>query len=109
MVRRGDDMPDLITLTREELDALEIDYTWADPPPCRICSQPLQMTDTGGENGRARFACTSVDARLLGKDRDAFKRALRHYHESQWQQPRQQDQRVVAVIRELRELRAQSA
>jgi hypothetical protein len=100
-------MPDLIILTDKELDELRARYTWQEPPPCPVCQQPLDMVDSGGD-GPATFRCASEDARSASKSGVALTDAIEHYRRSQWRQSRASDNRVVAVIEEVRALRAKS-
>jgi hypothetical protein len=97
-------MVDVIALTEQELDELQGRYTWQDPPSCRVCRQPLDMTDSGGD-GPATFACTSDEARVAGKDGERLTRATVHFSRSQWRQPHKSDNRVIALIAEVRQLR----
>jgi hypothetical protein len=99
---------DLIILTGDELDELEARYSWVEPPPCRCCLQPLEQANSGGSSP-ATYACSSQEARLIGKTGIAFEVAKEHYVASKWQQPWKDDLRVVAVIQELRDLRRRLA
>lgn len=103
-------MAELPDVTGELLAALE--YRYADPRVCRVCGAPLQVTSVGGRDG-VKMACTSDAASPMKYRYEAadvtWKQALDHWSESTEYNPPDGDVRVLAVVAEVRRLRAWAA
>ena len=98
------DETELPPVTDELLAALEFRY--ASPRVCRVCGAPLQVGDTRG----MKMTCTSDAASPLRYRYEAagvtWKDALDHWSESTMYNPPDGDTRVLALVAEVRRLRA---
>lgn len=101
MTAREDGLPEV---TGEMLDALE--YRYADPPRCAVCEEHLKLMDARG----MKYACPSDAASpLAGRHEKAgvtSKEALDHYRNSVRYGPPPGDPAVIALVAEVRRLRA---
>jgi hypothetical protein len=98
---------ELPEVTEALLDALAFRY--ADPRVCRVCGAPVELVDTKD----MKYACTS-DAASMFRDRQAaagvtWREALDHRIASELYNPPDGDLRVLAVVAEVRRLRALAA
>lgn len=93
-----------VEVTEELLAALEFRY--AEPPCCRVCGSPLQVADSRG----MKMTCTSDAASPYRSEHEAagatWKQALDHYEQSARYDPPPGDWRVLALVAEVRRLRA---
>lgn len=93
-----------VEITDELLAALEFRY--AEKPVCRVCGALLQVGDSRG----MKMSCTSDAASPLRSRYQAagvtWQEALRHWEESTQYDPPPGDVRVLALVAEVRRLRA---
>lgn len=98
---------ELPQVTDNLLDTLA--YLYADPRVCQVCGAPLALADSQG----MKYACTSDAASpLRGKYEAAgmtWRQAFDHYNDSVRHNPGRGDVRVLAVVAEVRRLRAWAA
>ena len=91
-------------VTDELLDALEFRY--AVPRCCQVCGAPLHVVDSRG----MKMVCSSDAAspfRWLHEPAGAtWQQALHHWEASTMYRPPEGDLRVVALVAEIRKLRA---
>ena len=95
---------ELPEVTDELLAALAFRY--AEPRACPVCGAPLHVVDSRG----MKMTCTS-DAASPYKDKYeaagvTWKEASNHWHDSIMYNPPPGDLRVVALVAEIRKLRA---
>jgi hypothetical protein len=92
-------------VTEELLAALEFRY--AEKPLCRVCGAPLEVGDSRG----MKMTCTSDAASPLRSVHEAagatWKEALAHWSDSTQYDPPPGDPRVLALVNEVRRLRAE--
>lgn len=83
----------------------ELEFRYADPRECRVCSAPLTVGDTKNW----KMSCTSDAASPFLRQQEAagvtWKQAMEHYNESIMYNPPEGDVRVIALIHEIRRLR----
>lgn len=93
-----------VEVTDELLAALEFRY--AEKPVCRVCGAPLEVGDSRG----MKMSCTSDAASPLRSRHQAagvtWQEALRHWEASAQYDPPPGDVRVLALVAEVRRLRA---
>jgi hypothetical protein len=96
--------PPLPEVTDALLDAMTFRY--AEPRVCRVCGAELQLADTKG----MKYTCTSDAASPFRNKHEAagatWKEALDHWQDSTLYDPPAGDLRVLALIAEVRKLRA---
>lgn len=87
----------------------ELAFRYAVPRCCRVCAAPLQVADSRG----MKMTCTSDAASPLTIKHEAagatWKEARDHYAESTLYDPPDGDWRVLALVAEVRRLRAAPA
>ena len=93
-----------VEITDELLAALEFRY--AEKPVCRVCGALLEVGDSRG----MKMTCTSDAASPLRYRQEAagvtWQEALHHWEESTQYNPPPGDVRVLALVAEVRRLRA---
>lgn len=92
-----------MTYTDDDLDHIELRYSTPRVPPCPVCKGPVELTDA--PRGAEWFRCVEAD-RLL---REATSQeAWRHWRDSLHARTadRHDDPAVVALVAEVRRLRA---
>jgi hypothetical protein len=98
---------ELPQVTDNLLDTLE--YLYADPQACRVCGAPLVLADSQG----MKYACTSDAASPYRNKHEAagvtWRQAFDHYNDSVRYNPGRGDVHVLAVVAEVRRLRAWAA
>jgi hypothetical protein len=96
---------ELPEITDELLDVMEFRYN--EPRTCVVCNAPLTLVDTKG----MKMACTSDAASPFRWKHEpagaTWKQALDHWNESVMYNPPHGDLHVIALIAEIRRLRAQ--
>jgi hypothetical protein len=100
---------ELPEVTEELLAAME--WRYAEPRSCRVCGAPLTIGSSGGPGG-IRMSCSSDAASPLKYKHEAagatWKEALDHWRDSTVYNPTDGDQRVLALVAEVRRLRAEA-
>jgi hypothetical protein len=98
------DPPATDPVTDDLLAALEFRY--ADPRVCRVCGAALQVGDSRG----MKMSCSSDAASPYRNRYEAagatWKEALDHWNESIMYDPPEGDKHIIALVREVRRLRA---
>jgi hypothetical protein len=93
-----------VPVTDEILEELEFRY--AVPRVCRVCGAPLRV----GDSKDMKMSCTSDAASPYSAVHEAagatWKEALDHWQESTLYNPAEGDLRVIALVAEVRRLRA---
>lgn len=89
-------------------DALldELAFRYAEPRICRVCGAPLHVVDSGD----MKMTCSSDAASPFRRGQEAagvtWQEAADHWHESIMYDPRPGDLDVIALVAEVRKLRA---
>lgn len=100
-------MSEPVEITDDLLAMLE--WRYAEEPVCRVCGALLSVSDSRG----MKMTCTSDAASpLRGRQKAAgvtWREAQRHWEDSTQYNPPPGDARVLALVAEVRRLRAQAA